>query len=97
MPTIPPAILDRIMEDCARRSGSERSACRVTLARSVTWRDGSLGCPERGRGYTMALVPGYWIVVEAGDARFDYRVDHLGHFRLCTHPTPPDPLPADAI
>lgn len=97
MPTVPPSILDRILEDIVRRSGRDRSECRVILARPVTWRDGSLGCPEGGRGYTMALVRGYWVVLEAGNTRFDYRVDHLGHFRLCTHPGRTDPLPDDTI
>jgi len=32
--------------------------------RSVTWNDGSLGCPMPGLCYTQALVPGYLIEME---------------------------------
>jgi hypothetical protein len=37
----------------------------VVQAEAVTWPDGALGCPEPGIVYTQALVPGYWVVVEA--------------------------------
>lgn len=45
---------------------------RVVSAESVTWNDGSLGCPKPGMMYTMALVPGYRIVLEAGGKTYDY-------------------------
>ena len=42
------------------------STSRVSAA-AVTWSDGSAGCPEPGMMYTQALVPGYRIVLQAGD------------------------------
>jgi hypothetical protein len=55
----------------------------VVRAAAVTWNDGSLGCPEPGQLYTQALVPGYWLVLEAGGRQFDFRADHDGPPRLC--------------
>lgn len=45
---------------------------RLVSAESVEWRDGSLGCPKPGMMYTMALVPGYQIILEAGGKTYDY-------------------------
>jgi hypothetical protein len=41
----------------------------------VDWRDSSLGCPEPGRFYAQAIVPGYRVVVSL-DGR-EYEI-HLG-------------------
>ena len=49
----------------------------------MTWPDGSLGCPQPGINYTMALVPGYQIIVRAGEQRLDYHATRRGHFVLC--------------
>lgn len=37
----------------------------VVAYEQVTWRDGSLGCPQPGMMYTQALVDGYRIVLRA--------------------------------
>lgn len=57
----------------------------VTLvsAESVTFSDGSLGCPQKGRVYTQALVPGMKVVVRAGGATYDYRFGRSDAPRLC--------------
>lgn len=46
----------------------------VIRAQAVTWSDGALGCSEPGGVYTQAEVPGYWIEIDIGGQRLDYRV-----------------------
>jgi hypothetical protein len=67
------AQLNAITADLAGRGVTETFT--VVTATSVTWRDGSLGCPEPGKMYTQALVPGAQIVVSAGSTQYDY---HFG-------------------
>lgn len=55
-----------------RRSTLKAEEISVVSAESVEWNDGSLGCPQPGMMYTMALVPGYQIVLAAGGQTYDY-------------------------
>jgi hypothetical protein len=74
-------VLAAILADVAQRTdGAAPSAVAST---PVTWRDGSLGCPEAGMMYTQALVPGYRVSVEAGGQHFEYHASRAGHFVLC--------------
>jgi hypothetical protein len=79
----PAELLARIVEDAAARSAVSEAEVSVVRDESVTWSDGSLGCPQPGMSYTQALVPGYWVVVEAGGATLDYRATQRGSFVLC--------------
>ena len=49
-----------------------RADLRVLDAAAVDWPDGSAGCPEPGVLYTQAVVPGYRIRIQAGDAVLNY-------------------------
>lgn len=49
----------------AAQTGLDPSAIEVVAHEQVTWRDGSLGCPQPGRFYTQALVGGYRIHLRA--------------------------------
>ena len=57
----------------------------------VTWRDGSLGCPQKDMMYTQALVPGTLIVLRVDDTEYEY---HSGGGRApfyCENPVSPAP------
>lgn len=59
----------------------------VVDVEEVTWRDGSLGCAEKGMSYTQALVDGQRIVLEVDGTRYEY---HAGAGRgpfLCEDPS----------
>lgn len=84
---VPEGLLDEIIADAAGRLDVEASELVVVRAETVTWPDGSLGCPEPGIVYTQALVPGYRVVLEADEQQLDYRVGRQGSFRLCENPT----------
>ena len=80
---VPAAILAELVADAAERAGVDPETVEVVQAAAVTWNDGSLGCPEPGMSYTMALVDGYHVILAADGEEFDYRVSGQGGFRLC--------------
>ena len=80
---VPAELLADIVADAAQRTGVDRDAVEVISAEAVTWNDGSLGCPEPGMSYTMALVEGYHLILRAADEDLDYRASARGGFRLC--------------
>jgi hypothetical protein len=85
----PEDVLSPIIDDVAERTGAEPAEIEVLRSQSITWNDGSLGCPKPGMVYTQALVEGYWVVLSYQGQEFDYRVDERGAFFLCEEPTPP--------
>lgn len=74
-------MLEAIKADAASRNPG--GALRVVRAQGVTWSSGALGCPEPGVSYTQALLPGYWVEIDVGGQRMDYRASKAGQFRLC--------------
>ncbi|MGH8875315.1 MAG: hypothetical protein ACRDVM_08725 [Acidimicrobiia bacterium] len=86
---VPDELMQPVMADAAVRAEVEASQVEVVRAQAVQWSDGSLGCPEPGMFYTQAIIDGYWVEVEAGGERLDYRLDNRGNFRLCNQPIPP--------
>ncbi len=86
---VPSDLLEAIIGDAAERAGVRPDEVEVVTAESVTWNDGSLGCPEPGMMYTQALVPGYRVVVEAGGQEMSFHASERGDFRFCENPKPP--------
>ena len=62
-------------------------------AESVTWSDGSLGCPQPGVMYTQALVPGWRVRLRGPAGEMDYHASLRGAQVLCPlgRATPPVP------
>lgn len=73
------------MDDVARRTGLKPDAIKLGSAESVTWQDGSLGCPEPDVMYTQMLVPGYRVRIEAGGRLWGYHAARFGTPLLCPH------------
>ena len=80
---VPAELLESILSDLISQEGLKREDIEVERAESVIWPDGALGCPEPGVMYTQAQVPGYWVVLRAGEKQYDYRVSEKGLFRRC--------------
>jgi hypothetical protein len=80
---VPADILAAILADATSETDLDPSEILVVRAESVTWPDGSLGCPEPGMMYTQALVDGYQVVLDADGEELDYRVGESGAFRIC--------------
>ena len=80
---VPDSLIEQIRGDVTARSGIAAAEVTVVRAEEAVWNDGSLGCPEPGEFYTQALVSGFWVVLEAGGAEYDYRANDKGFFKLC--------------
>jgi hypothetical protein len=86
-----------VLADAGTRTGLDKASLVVESAQVVTWADGSLGCPQPGMSYTMALVPGYRIKVRAGEQVLDYHTSLRGYWVLCPAGRAVDPAPQDVI
>jgi hypothetical protein len=107
---VPSALLAAVVADAVRQVSAASSQLEVVRAEAVEWSDGALGCPQAGVLYTQAIVPGFWVQIQAPDKFLDYRIDGQGNFTLCAdvvapgdqsggvapHPTIPLPETGDA-
>jgi len=93
--TVPKPLLRLLIQQAADSAGVREDEVAVVVAESVTWRDGSLGCPRPGQIYTQALVPGYRVVLRVAGDEMAYHASESGDFRPCNNPMPPVDGPAD--
>jgi hypothetical protein len=82
--TVPAPLLEKVLEDAEKRTGTSRSQIEILSTEKITWNDGALGCPQPDRMYTQALVPGYRIRIRAADQSLDYHAAATGRFVVCT-------------
>lgn len=87
------SLVEGARSDAARRSGLPAREMKVVALESVTWSDGSLGCPRPGMSYTQALVPGYRIRLQVGREVWDYHASERGSLALCPPGQARDPMP----
>jgi hypothetical protein len=80
---VPAEIFEQAAEEAAAVANVAIDQVSIVRAERVTWSDGSLGCPEPGQMYTQALVPGFWLVLQAGDDEFDFHASERGEVKLC--------------
>lgn len=80
--------------DLADRLGVEPDTIEAGALERVTWRDGSLGCPDPDRSYTQALVDGYRIELRVDGTSYWYHGADGGDPFYCADPA--DPAPAGA-
>lgn len=95
-PALPPgsaALLKAVQADAAQRARLPVEAVETLQFESVTWRDGSLGCPQPGASHTQALIPGYRVILRAGTQNFRYHASRSGAFVLCLNPAAGAALP----
>lgn len=81
-------LLDQMAQDLAQRLSVRSSELQVLAVESVTWNDGSLGCPQPGRSYTQALVPGLRVLFQHAGKTYQYHAAEKGPFVYC--PNPPE-------
>ena len=90
-------MLEQIRADAAQRAGVTLDQVKVLTVESVTWSDGSLGCPEPGMMYTQALARGYRVRVDAAGTLLLYHAGahdtfvHCPADARCGTPSPIDP------
>lgn len=81
-----PEFIAAIVRDLAASLAIPVEEVEVERVQPVTWRDGSLGCPEPGMLYSQMLVDGFHVLLRASGETHDYRVGRGGRFRRCTRP-----------
>lgn len=79
--------------DAVKITGLPAASIELVSAEAVTWPDSSLGCPQPGMGYTMALVPGYRVKLRAGGNLLDYHASARGALVLCPASRSTEPVP----
>lgn len=72
--------------DLASRLGVDSEVIEVVSVEEVTWRNGSLGCPQPGMFYTQALVDGLRIVLAVAGRGYHYHQGGQGEPFLCERP-----------
>lgn len=77
------------MTDLSTRLGVSMEDIQLVSLLEVTWRDGSLGCPEAGMVYTQALVSGQQMILQVSDKEYYYHAGKSGSFEYCADPVPP--------
>lgn len=80
--------------DLAERTGADPGDIEVVEQRSVTWPDGSIGCPEEGMSYIQVLTEGDLLVLAADGVEHRYHAAGEEDFFFCADPR--DPLPTDS-
>jgi hypothetical protein len=82
-------LVEEMKADLSQRAGVETDAITVIKVEAVTWNDGSLGCPQPGQMYTMALEPGYRVILTAAGREFNYHTRATSYFVYCESPQAP--------
>lgn len=70
---VPTQVVEQAIADLASRLNIDRGDVEVVLSEQVEWPSGSLGLPEPGMMYTMAIITGQRVVLEAEGRQFEYR------------------------
>ena len=83
-----PKPVAQAIADLAGEAGLGTEAIDLVSYEQVTWRDGSLGCPQPGKMYTQALVEGYRVTLRLnGETVFYHGATGHAPFR-CDNPAP---------
>lgn len=75
--------VDSARRDLAENLGVPVDGMVVQEASRVTWRDSSLGCPEPGRMYTQAVVPGVLVRLVVDGREYRYHGGENGQMFHC--------------
>ena len=87
----PNAQVATAMTDLVSRIGASADAIEVVSVQEVTWRDGSIGCPQPGMSYTQAIVNGTRIILRVSGADYEYHSGGGREVFYCKNPS--DPVP----
>jgi hypothetical protein len=82
--------LEKVKIALAQLLGADSSQLALVALEPVTWPDGSLGCPEPGKLFTQATVPGFRVVfVHHGQQRQAHTNQDVSLVAFCTSSTAP--------
>ncbi len=75
---LPTSVANAVFQDAAERTKLPHSMLRILEVQPQTWPDGCLGLSEPGVFCTLALVPGWKVMVASGQQRWVYRSNQSG-------------------
>jgi len=70
-------------KNLAKRLDVDIDTVKLSSAKAVTWRSGALGCPEPGKIYTEALVPGAVVYLQVNNIIHAYHAKFAGEPFYC--------------
>jgi hypothetical protein len=80
--------LKAAIANLADQTDTEPDDIEVVSHEIVTWRNGSVGCPEAGYLYPQQPVAGFRIILRAGDTQVVYHGQRGQSPFRCDHPDP---------
>ena len=83
---VPDEFVAAVLADVVARTGLTAAELTVLDSTAVEWADQRLGCVHFDEPSDPEPVNGYRVVVDSGDAEFDYRLDAGGAYALCGDP-----------
>lgn len=84
-------------DDLSQRLGIAVDQIELVEYQSVSWRDGSLGCPQPGMAYTQALREGYRLQLQVDGQQYDYHGASGQPPFYCENPNPKGNLEAPGL
>jgi hypothetical protein len=92
-PSVPAlkGLIVKAKEDLAKRLAITLTGINMIEATEVVWPDSSLGCPQKGMAYAEVLTPGYLILLEYNNTKYEYHAGKGPEVIYCINPTPPIP------
>lgn len=75
--------IDAAKADFAKRFNKSDDEFEVWEAVLVDWASGALGCPAKDMNYTMALVPGFRILIKSAGRDYHYHAKRGGEPFFC--------------
>lgn len=84
-------------KDLAKRLDVRLDSVKLSSAKAVSWRSGALGCPEAGKMYTEALVPGSVIYLQVENMVYAYHTKFAGEPFYCPRERVESPLPEEGV
>jgi hypothetical protein len=76
-------LVDLAIAYLAKESEAKSADIEVVRVEAVDWPDGCLGCAKKGEMCTMAIVPGYRIVLTLAGQEYELRTDKSQGVRAC--------------
>ena len=84
--SLPEDYLDEVLSDLESLTGLDRAQFSVLDDSAVEWADQRLGCVHLPEPSDPIPVDGYRVLIDTGQAQYDYRLDDMGMFHLCGDP-----------
>jgi uncharacterized protein YcnI len=93
---LPRIVASAVLRDISQKTGIPRRQLQITNYQQRTWRNGCLDLPRPNEMCTMALVPGWRVVVTRDNQAWVYHTNNNGRqLRLANADTPISNIPDD--